>query len=139
MVFLGIVLAAAAVGVGIGVIAENASAASLSLFGHHVPGVNTESQVFIAGIVVATFVIAGLAVSSLTLRRSARARRELRDLREERQESLSTLAMKNQQLQRELTRIRSGVGGASSTGEVPVQPQQGRAREPVSPFFDHSA
>lgn len=139
MVFLGIVLAAAAVGVGIGVIAENSSSASLGLFGHHVPGVNTEAQVFIAGLIVATFVIAGLGMSSLSLLRSARARRDLRDLREEREESMSTLVMKNQQLERELARARGGVGSAPSTGEVPVPPRQGRDREPVSPFFDHSA
>jgi hypothetical protein len=139
MVFLGIVLAAAAVGVGVGVIAENSSPASLSLLGHQVPGVNTEARVFIAGMVVATFVIAGLALSSLTLLRSGRARRELRDLREEHQESISTLMIKNQQLQRELAHTRSGAGSAPSTGEVPVQPRQGRDREPASPFFDHSA
>jgi hypothetical protein len=139
MVFLGIVMAAAAVGVGVGVIAENSSSASFSLFGHHVPGVNTEAQVFIAGLIVATFVIAGLAVSSLSLLRSIQARHELRDLREERQESMSTLVMKNQQLQRELAHARGDVGSAPLKGEVPDPPRQGRDRGPVSPFFDHSA
>lgn len=139
MVFLGIVLAAAAVGVGVGVIAENSSSASLSVFGQNVPGVHTEAQVFIVGVIVATFVIAGIAVSSLSLLRSMRARRELRDLREERQESMSTLEMKNQQLQRELARARGGAGSAPVTGEMPVSPGQGRDREPASPFFDHSA
>lgn len=138
MVFLGIVLAAAAVGVGIGVITENSSAASLGVFGHHVPGVHTEAQVFMAGLAVATLVIAGLAVSSLSLLRSMRARRELLDLREEREESMSTLEKKNQQLQRELARARGGVGSAPVTGEEPVWPRQ-RNQEPVSPFFDHSA
>jgi uncharacterized membrane protein YciS (DUF1049 family) len=138
VVFLGIVLAAAAVGVGIGVIAENSSSGSLSVFGQNVPGVHTEAQVFIVGLIVATLVIAGLAMSSLSLLRSARARRELRDLREEREESMSTLEMKNQQLQRELAHARRGAGSAPVTGERPVGPRQGD-REPASPFFDHSA
>jgi uncharacterized integral membrane protein len=139
MVFLGVVLAAAAVVVGIGLITENSSSASLSLFGHHVPGVHTEAQVVIVGMIVAAFVGVGLAMSSLSLLRSMRGRRELRDLREERQESMSTLQMKNQQLQQELARARAGAGSAPVTGEVPVAPQQGRHREPVSPFFDQHA
>lgn len=138
MVFLGIVLAAAAVGVGIGVIAENSSSASLSVFGQDVPGVHTEAQVFIVGLIVATLIIAGLALSSLSLLRSMRARRELHDLREERQESMSTLEMKNQQLQRELARTRNGAGSAPVRDEEPVWPRQSD-REPASPFFDHSS
>jgi uncharacterized integral membrane protein len=136
MVFLGVVLAAAAVVVAIGLIAENSSVASLSLFGHHVPGVHTEARVVIAGMIVAAFVGAGLTMSSLSLLRSMRARRELRDLRDERQESMSALQMQNQQLQRELARARAGAGNAPVTGEVPVAPRRGRDREPVSPFFD---
>jgi hypothetical protein len=139
MVFLGIVLATAAVVVGVGVITENSSSASLSVFGQHVPGVHTEARVFIAGVIVATFIIAGLAMSSLSLLRSMRARRELHDLREEREESMSALVKKNQQLQQELARTRSGAGSAPVTGEVPVSPEQGRDRQPASPFFDHSA
>ena len=136
MVFLGVVLAAAAVVVAIGLVAENSSAASLSLFGHQMPGVHTEARVIIVGMVVAGFVGAGLTVSSLSLLRSMRVRRELRDLRDERQESMSALQTKNQQLQRELARVRAGAGSAPVTGEVPVAPQRGRDRDPVSPFFD---
>lgn len=139
MVFLGIVLAAAAVAVGVGVITENSSSASLNVFGQHVPGIHTEAHVFIAGMIVATFVIAGLVVSSLSLLRSMRVRREFHDLREEREESMSTLAMQNQQLQQELARARGGAGSAPVTGEVPVSPRQGHDREPASPFFDQSA
>jgi len=137
MVILGIALAAVAVGVGIGVIAENSSSASLSVFGQDVPGVHTEARVFIFGLIVATLVIAGLAASSLSVVRSMRARRELRDLREEREESMSTLEMKNQQLQRELARARSGAGRAPAADEGPVWPRQSD-QEPASPFFDHS-
>lgn len=136
MVFLGVVLAAAAVVVAIGLIAENSSAASLSLFGHNVPGVHTEARVIIVGMIVAAFVGVGLAMSSLSLLRSMRVRRELRDLRDERQESMSALQMENQQLQRELARARADTGSAPVTGDVPVAPQRGRNREPVSPFFD---
>ena len=120
MVFLGIVLAAAAVAVGAGVIAENSSSASLSVFGQHVPGIHTEARVFIAGLIVGALVIAGLWVSSLSLLRSMRLRREFHDLREEREESMSALVMKNQQLQQELARTRGRAGTAPMTGEVPL-------------------
>jgi hypothetical protein len=125
MVFLGIVLAAAAVAVGAGVVTANSSSASLTLFGRHVPGVHTEAEIFIGGMIVATLVIAGFALSSLSLARSTRARREFHDLREEREESMSTLVRKNQQLQQELTRIRSGAHSAPVTHEVPVYPPAG--------------
>jgi hypothetical protein len=138
MVFLGIVLAVAAVAVGAGVIAENSSSASLSIFGQHVPGVHTGAQVFIVGGIVATFVIAGLAMSSLSLLRSMRVRRELRDLRDEREESMSALVMKNQQLQQELARTRGSAESGSVTGQVPPTPRHSRDPEPASPFFDHA-
>ncbi|MGH3387720.1 MAG: hypothetical protein ACRDOO_02440 [Actinomadura sp.] len=139
MVILGIVLAAAAIGVSVGVFTENSSSAALTVFGQQVPGVHTQAQVFIAGMVVAMFVFTGLTVSSRSLLRSMRVRRELHDLREERAESMSTLEMKNQQLQRELTRARSDAGSAPSTGEVPVWPRKSPDREPDSPFFDRTA
>jgi lysylphosphatidylglycerol synthetase-like protein (DUF2156 family) len=139
MVFLGIVLAAAAVAAGVGVIAENTSSASLSVFNHHVPGVNSEAQVFIAGMFVATVVMVGLTLSWLSLMRSMRIRRELHDLQEEREEAMSTLVTKNQQLQRDLARVRGNSGSAPETGDVPVASQQGRDRGSASPFFDHSA
>ncbi|WP_433179562.1 hypothetical protein [Actinoallomurus sp. CA-150999] len=138
MVFLGIVLAAAAVAVGVGIVTENSSSASLSIFGHHVPGVHTGAQVFIVGGIVSAFVVVGLAVSLLSLLRSMRVRRELHDLRDEREESMSALVTKNQQLERELARTRSGAGSASAAGQVPVTAQQGRVTEPASQFFDQS-
>lgn len=159
MVFVGVIVAVAAVVAGIEVIAQNSSSASLSFFGYHVPGVHTESQVFIVGIVVAFFAGGGLAVSWLSLLRKMRVRRELQDLREDRQETMASLERKNQQLERELARVRGGAPSAPVTGEVPVSPRPRREtpaspgtrrdvpvssaprrdREPVSPFFDNPA
>ena len=113
MVVLGIILAAAAVGIGVGVVAENSSVASLSVFGQQVPGVNTQAQVFIAGVIVAMFFMVGMTISALSLGRSMRVRRELRYLREEHRESLTELEMEKQQLQRELARVRNGSGSAA--------------------------
>jgi hypothetical protein len=139
VIILGIVLAAAAIGAAVGVIAENSSSASLSVFGQHVPGLHTEAQIFIVGMIVAAFAFAGLAVSSLSVARSVRVRRELHDLRSEHKESMSTLEVKNQQLKRELARARSDAGSAPATGETPVWPRQDRAaKEPESPFFERA-
>jgi uncharacterized membrane protein YciS (DUF1049 family) len=147
MVFLGVIVAVAAVVVGIEVIAQNSSSASLDLFGYHVPGVHTESQVFIVGVIVAFLACAGLAVSWLSLLRRMRVRRELNDLREE---TMASLQRKNQQLERELARVRGGAVSAPATADVPVSsgrprdrepvpPGRRRDREPVSPFFDNPA
>ncbi|MFB9839025.1 hypothetical protein [Actinoallomurus acaciae] len=149
MVFVGVIVAVAAVVAGIEVIAQNSSSASLAFFGHQVPGVHTESQVFIVGIIVAFFAGGGLAMSWLSLLRRMRVRRELQDLREDRQETMAALVRKNQQLERELARARGGAPSATATGEVPVPPRPRREapvspgprrdREPVSPFFDNPA
>ncbi len=137
MIILGIVLAAGAVAAGAAIVTASSSAASLGMFGHHVPGVHTSAQAFIAGAIVATFVFAGIAVSWLSLMRSVRLRRELRDLRDDREESMSALLTKNQQLQQELARARRGTESVPPTVQVPVGPQ-GRGREPASPFFDQA-
>lgn len=139
MVFLGVVVAIAAVVVGIEVIVQNSSPASLSLFGHHVPGVQTEAHVIIVGMIVALFAGGGFMMSLAALLRTARARRELHDLREEREESLATLQLKNQQLERELALARGGARRAPVTEQVPVSPNWERDREPASPFFDNPA
>jgi cation transport ATPase len=136
MVFLGILLASVAVSVVVGIIAENSAPATLIIFGQHVPGVTSEAQVFVAGVIVTIFFVIGLALSSLSLGRSMRVRRELRELREEHEESLSTIEMERQQFQRELARAR-GRRGAQTSGDVPVAGRQ--PRDPVSPFFDQSA
>ena len=137
MVFLGIVLAGIAVSVVVSIIAENSAPATLSVFGQHIPGVTSEAQVFVAGVIVTIFFVIGLAISSMSLGRSMRVRRELRELREEHEESLSTLEMERQQFQRELARARGGRGGAPAAHDVPVAGHQ--PRDAVSPFFDQSA
>lgn len=139
MVLLGIILAGAAVAVVVGVVAENSAPASLSVFGQHVPGVTSEGQVFVAGVIITIFFVIGLAISSLALGRSMRVHRELRELREEHEESLSTMEYERQQFQRELARARGGRSPQTQT-DVPVAGQPGRGdRDPVSPFFDQSA
>ncbi|GLY74474.1 hypothetical protein [Actinoallomurus iriomotensis] len=139
MVFVGVVVAVAAVVVGIEVIVHNSSSASLGFFGYHVPGVHTEAQVFAAGLIVAFVAGGGLAMAWISLLRKARVRRELHDLREEREETMASLERKNQQLERELARVRGGATSAPVTGEVPVASGRRRDREPVSPFFDNPA
>jgi cation transport ATPase len=149
MVVLGILLALAAAVVGVGVIAENSSHTSITLFGQHVPGIDSEGQVFAAGVLVAFVFLLGLAMTVMTTGRALRRRRELRDLREEHQESLTTLEMEKQQLQRELARVRQGgPGGASSAPQVAVErptvddvrvaPRQTPSRDAMSSFFDSS-
>jgi uncharacterized integral membrane protein len=139
MVFLGVIVAVAAVVVGIEIVVQNTSSASLSLFGHHVPGVHTEAHVIIVGMIVALVAGAGFMASLLSLLRNMRARRELQELREEREESLAALQLKNQQLERELARVRGGARSAPVTEQVPVSSGRHRDREPASPFFDNPA
>lgn len=138
MILLGILLAGAAVCVAVGIVADNSAPATLSVFGQHVPGVTSEAQVFVAGIIVSIFFVIGLAIASLALGRSMRVRQELRNLREEREESLTALELERQQLQRELARAR-GTHRTQTTGDIPVAGHQTRDRDPVSPFFDQSA
>jgi lysylphosphatidylglycerol synthetase-like protein (DUF2156 family) len=137
MILLGILLAGAAVCVAVGIVADNSAPATLSVFGQHVPGVTSEAQVFVAGIVISIFFVIGLAIASLALGRSMRVRQELRELREEREESLTALEHERQQLQRELARARGT--HRAQTGDIPVAGHQPRDRDPVSPFFDQSA
>lgn len=147
MVILGVLLALAAAGVGAGIVIENSSPASLSLFGQHVPGIQSQGQVFAAGVFVAFFFLLGLALAILTTGRAIRRRRELRDLREEHQESLTTLEMEKERLQRELARARTA-GGApaphvpglrpTTVDDVRVVPHQAPGRDAMSSFFDRS-
>lgn len=138
MILLGILLAGAAVCVAVSVVADNSAPATMTVFGQHVPGVASEAQVFVAGIIVSIFFVIGLAIASLALGRSIRVRQELRDLREEREESLTALELERQQLQRELARAR-GNHRTQTTGDISVAGHQPRDRDPVSPFFDQSA
>jgi hypothetical protein len=137
MVFLGILLAGAAVGVAIGIVAENSTSASLSVFGQHIPGIASDGQVFVAGVVVTIFLVIGLLMATLSMGRSMRVRRELRDLRDERNESLTALEAEKKRLQRELARARSDTAGVPAPGDVHVASRQ--TRDPLSPFFDQSA
>lgn len=137
MILLGLLLAGAAVCVAVGIVADNSAPATLSVFGQHVPGVTSEGQIFVAGILVSIFFVIGLAIASLAMGRSMRVRRELRDLREEREESLNALELERQELQRELARARSNNRAAHTTTDIPVAGHQ--HRDPVSPFFDQSA
>ncbi len=136
MIFLGVVVAAAAVALGIGVVTDNTAPAALTIFGRHVPGVTSEAQVFVAGVVVAIFLMIGLAISSLAMGRSMRVRREIRDLRDEHEEHLSTLELEKQQLQRELARARGNRPQPDAAAPHRNQPPGRRPGDPVSPFFD---
>lgn len=146
MVFVGILLAAAAVGVGVAIVAENSAAASLSLFGRHIPGVSTQAHIFILGVTVTLVFVVGLTIASLALGRSVRVHRELRDLREEHRESLTTLEMEKRQLEHELARARNAaparptprrddlpVPGHAATTTTRTQPGSFRSD---SPFFE---
>jgi hypothetical protein len=138
MVFLGILIAGAAVGLGIAIVAENSTSASLSVFGQHVPGVTSDAQIFLAGAVVTIFLVIGLAIAVLALGRSMRNRRELRHLREEHEESMTALELEKKQLERELARARNGAA-LPAPGDVQVVPRRSSDRDPVSPFFDQPA
>ncbi|WP_395104809.1 hypothetical protein [Actinomadura sp. SCN-SB] len=106
MIFLGLVVAVAAVAAGAAVVLENTESVELVAFGGTVPGITEEWHVFMAGAVVAITLMAGLAVAILGMRRSLEIRRELRDLRDEHEESLQTLEMEKRQLEQELAQVR---------------------------------
>lgn len=156
MVFLGLVLAAAAVAIGVGVVLDGTESARLSVFGENVPGVTEQWQVFLAGAVVAIVFVAGMTVTFAGVGRFRRTRRDLRYLREEHAESLTTLEAEKRQLQQELARIRQTVttATAAATGTaaapasaapatappLPVR-SQARSRPQISaasPFFDRA-
>lgn len=126
MVFLGVLLAAAAVATAVALVAENSAPASLSLFGHHVPGVNTQAHIFVLGVIVTLIFVVGLTVASLALGRTVRVHRELRELRVEHRESMSSLEMEKQQLERELARARG------TTVAAPTRPIQHREGLPAA-------
>jgi len=156
MVFLGLILVAAAIAVGAGVVLDNTDAAHLAVFGQSVPGVSNEWQVFLAGAAVAVVFVVGMSLVFTGAGRRIRNRRDLRDLREEREESLSTLEMEKRRLERELARVRQGAprqgSGRQGRGAPQPQPQPqpaapvqgvrvagGRPRIPSSsPFFERN-
>jgi uncharacterized membrane protein len=108
VIFLGLVLVGAAVALCTGVVLENGSPAQLNIFGHTMPGLTTEWQVFLAGVIVAVILIAGLTVVFFGIGRATRRREERRQVREEAEESISALQLQKRQLQRELALARAG-------------------------------
>jgi uncharacterized integral membrane protein len=135
MIFLGLVIAAAAVGVGVAVVLDNTDTAQLTLFGEAIPGITGQWHVFAAGAAVAVVFMSGMLVVVLGVVRAVRVRRELRDLRDEHEESLTTLEMEKRHLQRELARARR-----EQSPIVPA-PQQGASGSAMAAprFFDSSA
>ncbi|HEU5155994.1 MAG TPA: hypothetical protein VFU43_03290 [Streptosporangiaceae bacterium] len=121
MIFLGLIVAAAAVGVGIGVVLDNTTDAQLSLLDQTIPGLTSTWHVFLAGAVVAVVFMSGMIVAMLGIGRSVRVRRELRNLRDEHEEELTTLEMEKRHLQRELARVRREQPPAPA--QRPAQPQ----------------
>jgi xanthine/uracil permease len=108
VIFLGLVLAGAALALCAGVALDNGSPAQLNTFGHTVPGVTTEWQVFLAGVIVAVLLMAGLTAVFFGIGRAIRRREERRQIREEAEESISALQLQKRQLQRELALARAG-------------------------------
>lgn len=119
MIFLGLVVAVAAVAAGAAVVMENDGAVRLSAFGDTVPGVTEQWQVFMAGVVVAIVFMAGVTVAAFGFKRAVGVRRELRDLRDEREESLQTLELERRRLQQALAQARRGAD--ESQPSVPAQ------------------
>jgi uncharacterized protein HemX len=111
MIFLGLVVAVAAVAIGVGVVLDNAGPAQLTVYGQTVSGLSTQWQLFLAGAAVAIVFMAGMTIMTLGMGRSIRQRRELRELRDEHVESMTTLEMQKRQLQRELARARQDTTG----------------------------
>ncbi|XRQ07023.1 hypothetical protein ACN3XK_62580 [Actinomadura welshii] len=120
MIFLGLVVALAAVVVGVAVVLGNTGAAEMTVFGDAVPGVTEQWHIFMAGAVVAIVCMAGLVIAALGFRRAMNMRRELRDLRDEHEESLQTLEIERRRLQQALAQARRG-GGVDGPPSVPAQ------------------
>ncbi|MBC6459551.1 hypothetical protein [Actinomadura sp. HBU206391] len=118
MIFLGLILAAAATVVGVSVVLDNTGASELTAFGETVPGVTSQWHVFLAGAAVAIVFMAGMTVATLGIGRAIRIRKELRELRDEHEESMTTMELEKRQLQRELARARREAG----IGSIPQQP-----------------
>jgi uncharacterized protein YlxW (UPF0749 family) len=109
MIFVGLIVALAAVAVGVAVVLDNTGTAQMTVFGDEIPGVTAQWHVFMAGAVVAIVFMAGVMVATLGFRRAMNIRRELRDLRDEHEESLQTLEMERRKLQQALAQARRGM------------------------------
>lgn len=127
MIFLGLLVSAAAVAMGVTIVLDNSGEAKLTAFGDEIPGITSQWHVFAAGAAVAIVLMAGLTLVAFGFGRSFRARRELRVLREEHEVSMTTLEMEKRQLQRELARVRRDVTGS----DIPLITDQ-RPRSPLA-------
>ncbi|MFI0354567.1 hypothetical protein [Actinomadura sp. 9N407] len=136
MVFLGLLLAAAAVTAAAGIVLANDGAATLTVFGQDVPGVGNQWQVFMSGALIAVIFMIGMMLAFVGFGRLMRTRRDLRYLREEHEESMTTLEMEKRRLQRELARVRrDGDAPAPAPAPAPAAPRgagvpQPRAAQP---------
>ncbi|MGI8334983.1 hypothetical protein ACRYCC_33940 [Actinomadura scrupuli] len=111
MIFLGLMVAALATVAAVGVILDSTAPASLSVFGETVPGINSQWQIFSAGVVLAIVFMTGIMIAFFGIGRAFRVRQELRELRDEHEQSMHTLEMEKRRLQRALEHARSGNGG----------------------------
>jgi uncharacterized integral membrane protein len=103
-------VAALATVAAVGVILDNTAPASLSVFGNTVPGINSQWQIFSAGVALAIVFMTGIMIAFFGIGRAFRVRQELRELRDEHEQSLHTLEMEKRRLQRALEHARSGNG-----------------------------
>ncbi|MGK5556430.1 hypothetical protein ACSNOI_32945, partial [Actinomadura kijaniata] len=116
LLFVGLVLAVAAVAAAVGVVMANSAPTTLTVFGEAVPGVAHQWQVFLAGGAVATVFIVGMMVTFIGAGRIIRARRDLKEMRAKHEKSLTTLEMEKRQLQQELARVRRSQAAAPAPG-----------------------
>ncbi|MGI5166308.1 hypothetical protein ACQEU3_18320 [Spirillospora sp. CA-253888] len=137
MVFLGLILVAAAVAAAVGVALGDTGPITLTVFGEQVPGVTDAWQVFFAGAAVAVVLIVGMMLVFVGAGRSWRARRDLRELRAEHEESLTTLEMEKRRLQQELAQARrADPARQRATAAAGTAPRSQVSA--ASPFFDRA-
>ncbi|WP_067832374.1 hypothetical protein [Actinomadura kijaniata] len=120
LLFVGLVLAVAAVAAAVGVVMANSAPTTLTVFGEAVPGVAHQWQVFLAGGAVATVFIVGMMVTFIGAGRTIRARRDLKEMRAKHEKSLTTLEMEKRQLQQELARVRRSQAAAPAPVPAPT-------------------
>ena len=108
MVFLGLILAAAAVAAGVGVLLDNNDPVTVSAYGQSVSGF-TEREIFVGGLVVASLFVLGWILIISGVRRHRRLKgdlNELDDLRENREAYIEALEAERVRLNRELNQAR---------------------------------
>jgi uncharacterized integral membrane protein len=120
LIFLGLIVAAAATIAAVGVVVDNTSPASLTLFGKVVPGLTSQWQIFAAGAAVAIIFMTGIMIAFFGIGRAFRLRQELRDLRDEHEQSMHTLELEKRRLQRALEHARSENGAPPQLPSHPM-------------------